>query len=78
MLSVLQEKLDKLEVKLLQIQLDNDELKNNNIKLKQENARLKDEINVTSGIALVRINNLEQHTRKDSIRLFWSERRKEG
>ena len=72
-LSILQEKLDKLEVKLLQIQLHNDELKNNNIKLKQENARLKDEIkgaNVTSGIALININNLEQHTRKDSIRLF--------
>ena len=43
------------------------------MKLKQENARLKDEIkgaNVTSGIALIRIHNLEQHTRKDSIRLF--------
>ena len=72
-LSILQEKLDKLEVKLIQNQHDNDELKNNNIKLKQENARLKDEIkgaNITSGIALIRINKLEQHTRKDSIRLF--------
>ena len=71
-LTALQEKLDKLEAKLFQIQLENDVLKKDNDHLKQENAHLKEEIkgaDIMTGVAFTRINNLEQHARKDSV---WS------
>ena len=56
------------------IEIENENLKKENECLKKENdGDLKEDIigaNIAANIALIRTNNLEQHGRKDSIRLF--------
>ena len=67
------EQLEKLESKIVQIEIENENLKKENTRLKKENIDMKEDIknaNISATIALTRTNNLEQHTRKDNIRLF--------
>ena len=55
------------------MEIENENLKKENARLKKESVEIKDEIkgaNISAKIALIRTNNLEQHTRKDNIRLF--------
>ena len=65
--------IEKLESRIGHVEIENETLKRDNARLKKENMDMKDEIkyaNIAANIVLIRTNNLEQHTRKDSIRIF--------
>ena len=69
----LDEKIEKLEGTIFNLQQENDKLKTENAQLKKEietTEQKTKEIDLTAKLALTRSNNLVQHTRNNSIRLF--------
>ena len=67
------EKVQKMEGKLFQLEKENEKLKIENTKLTKiiETTEQKaKECDFSAKIALTRTNNLEQYTRKDNIRIF--------
>ena len=67
------EKVQKMDGKIFQLEKENEKLKIENTKFTKriETAKQKEkECDFSAKLALTRTNNLEQYTRKDSIRIF--------
>ena len=68
-----EEKLEKMAGKIFEIERKQNKLIEENIELEKENRAMHEKIKAidfTANLALTRTNNLEQYTRKDSIRIF--------
>ena len=68
-----EERLDKLELRILTGEIENDKLKKENMALKTQCNKMLCDVNsavFSSNVARQKIDELEQHTRKNSIRIF--------
>ena len=72
-IGIFNEKVEKLESRVFELESEHEKLKKSNVELRKNIELLSGELRASeskANMAMVRSNNLEQYTRKDSVRIF--------